>query len=165
MKAEIKPIESVYMARISQLTNKSNQFNLTTKRYTQSEIEAVAARDNYITIYGKLTDRFGDNGVVSVVIGRIDNCVCHIDLWIMSCRVLKRDLEFAMMDRLVRQCQKKGIKKIAGYYYPTEKNRMVKDFYGLQGFEKIEEDSQGNTIWNYTIPEEYKNKQDVIHVQ
>jgi FkbH-like protein len=165
MKAEIKPFEPVYMARISQLTNKSNQFNLTTKRYTQSEIEAVAARDNYITIYGKLADRFGDNGVVSVVIGRIDNCVCHIDLWIMSCRVLKRDLEFAMMDRLVRQCKKKGIKKIAGYYYPTEKNRMVKDFYGLQGFEKIEEDSQGNTIWNYTIPEEYKNKQDVIHVQ
>ena len=100
MKGIIRSFESVYMSRIAQLTNKSNQFNLTTRRYTQAEIETIAADDGYITLYGKLIDRFGDNGVVSVVIGRLSGEKCYIDLWIMSCRVLKRDMEYAMMDEL-----------------------------------------------------------------
>lgn len=70
MKGTIKPFEAVYMARIAQLTNKSNQFNLTTRRYTQSDVEQFAGSSDYITRYGKLEDKFGDNGVVSVVIGR-----------------------------------------------------------------------------------------------
>ena len=165
MKGIIKSFEPIYMARIAQLTNKSNQFNLTTRRYTQSEIEELASDDGYITLYGKLIDKFGDNGVVSVVIGYIIGEECHIDLWIMSCRVLKRDMEFAMMDTLVHRCMDLGIRNIYGYYYPTAKNAMVKDFYALQGFEKIEEDADGNTKWCYHINDIYKKKNKVIEVE
>ena len=163
MKAVIQPFEAVYMARIAQLTNKSNQFNLTTKRFSQSEIEQMAADSQYITLYGKLEDKFGDNGVVSVVIGKQQDNELHIDLWLMSCRVLKRDMEYAMMDELVMWCKKRNISKIYGYYYPTAKNNMVKDFYALQGFTKETEDNQGNTKWYYDIGE-YQNKNTVIKV-
>ena len=164
MKAEIKPFAPVYMARIAQLTNKSNQFNLTTRRYSQAEIEKLAADGNYITLYGKLEDKFGDNGVISVVIGHQMGEILHIDLWIMSCRVLKRDMEYAMMDRLVEMAQEADISEIRGFYYPTAKNRMVKEFYSLQGFDKIEEDQQGNSQWSLQLTEGYQKKNHVIAV-
>ncbi len=165
MKAEIGGFTSIYMARIAQLTNKSNQFNLTTKRYTQAEIEEATLDQLHITLYGKLEDKFGDNGVVSVVIGKQNKNRLDIDLWIMSCRVLKRDMEYAMMDSLVEQCKIRGIEEIYGYYYPTAKNGMVKEFYGLQGFEKISEDQEGNTVWQFKITAEYKKKNKFIKVE
>ena len=82
----------------------------------------------------------------------------------MSCRVLKRDMEYAMMDKLIEKAKEAGIKKLIGYYYPTAKNAMVKDFYGLQGFIKISEDDDGNTVWEYDIPNDYEKKQHVIEV-
>ncbi len=164
MKATIDKFEPIYMARIAQLTNKSNQFNLTTKRYTQNEIEDTANNAEYITLYGKLEDKFGDNGVVSVVIGKKTNEKLDIDLWIMSCRVLKRDMEFAMMDSLIKECIKHSIKEVYGYYYPTVKNGMVKDFYKIQGFTKISEDKDGNTVWKFVI-NDYKNKNKFIDVE
>ena len=164
MEAEIEPFAPVYMARIAQLTNKSNQFNLTTRRYSQPEIEAVAADPDYITLYGKLEDKFGDNGVISVVIGHREGQVLHMDLWIMSCRVLKRDMEYAMMDTLAETCLETGITEIRGYYYPTAKNAMVKEFYSLQGFDKIEEDAQGNTQWRLVLSDGYERKNRVITV-
>lgn len=162
MVGTIKPFEDIYMSRIAQLSNKSNQFNLTTKRYTQAEIEAIAADDNYITLYGKLEDKFGDNGVVSVVIGQKKDSELHMDLWLMSCRVLKRDMEYAMMDELVNHCKAAGINKIYGYYYPTAKNKMVKDFYGLQGFTKVSEDEEGNSTWEFVIDDSYQCKNKYI---
>lgn len=167
MKGTIKDFESAYMSRIAQLTNKSNQFNLTTRRYSQTDIEQAAADEARITLYGKLEDKFGDNGVVSVVIGKIDGenkDELHIELWLMSCRVLKRDMEYAMMDELVEKCKGKGISEIYGYYYPTKKNGMVKEFYKMQGFEKICEDEEGNTTWHYAIKKEYQNKNQYIEV-
>lgn len=167
MKAQIKPFEPVYMARISQLTNKSNQFNLTTKRCSQAEIEGLAQNPAYITLYGKLEDKFGDNGVVSVVFGHrdeADGTLFHIDLWLMSCRVLKRDMESAMMDELVSKCREAGTCRIKGYYYPTAKNGMVKEFYGVQGFVKTGEDAEGNTEWEFVIPEQYEKRNQVIRV-
>lgn len=167
MQGEIQNFAPMYMSRIAQLTNKSNQFNLTTKRYSQTEIEAAAADKDRITLYGKLGDKFGDNGVVSVVIGRIDGekkDELHMELWLMSCRVLKRDMEYAMMDELVARAKQAGIKKIVGYYYPTAKNAMVKDFYKLQGFDKISEDEDGNAVWEFLITDDYRNKQHVIKV-
>ncbi len=163
MKAQIRPFAPVYMARIAQLTNKSNQFNLTTKRYSQSEIEAAAADESRITLYGRLEDRFGDNGVVSVVIGRLEGEALLIELWLMSCRVLKRDMECAMMDTLVAQAQERDVRKICGFYYPTAKNGMVKEFYGQRGFTKVEEDGQGNTKWQLAVSE-YKRQNKVIEV-
>lgn len=165
MKGAIKPFEPIYMARIAQLSNKSNQFNLTTRRYTQAEIEELSANPEYITLYGKLMDKFGDNGVVSVVIGHIEGQECRIDLWLMSCRVLKRDMEYAMMDALVHRCQECGIETVRGFYYPTAKNNMVREFYGLQGFCKVKEDESGNTEWEFRIPQIYENKNQVISVE
>ena len=164
MKAEIQPFSSLYMPRIAQLTNKSNQFNLTTKRCTEAELTKIAADPDYITLYGKLEDKFGDNGVVSVVFGHKEDKVFHIDQWLMSCRVLKRDMESAMMDELVRRCLEAGMTVIRGYYYPTKKNQMVRDFYRLQGFEKISEDEGGNTEWELDISKGYQYKNDVIRI-
>ncbi len=183
MKGTIKPFEAVYMARIAQLTNKSNQFNLTTRRYTQSDVEQFAGSSDYITRYGKLEDKFGDNGVVSVVIGRkgsmtdmsvyrtgervtsaSGNDVLHLELWLMSCRVLKRDMESAMLDSVVEACKECGIRTIMGYYYPTAKNAMVKDFYDIMGFTKICEQEDGNTVWQFDIPDVYEKKNTVITV-
>lgn len=164
MRGTIKQFEPMYMSRIAQLTNKSNQFNLTTKRYSQGEIEEAAQDRARITLYGKLEDRFGDNGVVSVVIGRIQEKELHIELWLMSCRVLKREMEYAMMDELVEKCRRAGIDRIYGYYYPTAKNGMVKDFYELQGFDRVSVDEQGNTVWLYELGENYEKKNRVIKV-
>ena len=164
MTARIEGFIPLYMQRIAQLTNKSNQFNLTTKRYTQAEIEAAANDPDCVTLYGKLADKFGDNGVVSVVIGRRRGEALHLELWIMSCRVLKRDMEFAMMDALAAKCRAMGVKTVYGYYYPTAKNGMVRDFYQLQGFTKLSEDTEGNTVWQLDL-EGYQNKNRFISVE
>lgn len=146
MTAEIRAFAPPYLQRIAQLTNKSNQFNLTTRRYTESEIEAVANSPAHITLYGRLKDKFGDNGVVSAVIGKISGETLEIELWLMSCRVLKREMETAMLDRLLEEAKKRGIKRILGQYLPTAKNGMVKELYGTFGFAKISEDG-GKTLW------------------
>ena len=134
MSAEIEPFRSVYLERIAQLTNKTNQFNLTTRRYTVSEIQSISEDPGYIGLYGRLTDRLGDNGLVSVVLGHRDGNSIHMDLWLMSCRVLKRGMEAAMLDALVERAVASGILTIHGYYFPTRKNVMVADFYPSLGF-------------------------------
>ncbi len=164
MKAEIGAFVPTYYARIAQLTNKSNQFNLTTRRYTQAEIEVIAVDDKYITLNGKLSDKFGDNGVVSVVIGHQEGDTLDIDLWLMSCRVLKRDMEKAMMDKLISECRCRGVQKLIGHYYPTAKNGMVKDFYASMTFVKSTEDEKGNSSWELAI-ENYENMNYVIAVK
>lgn len=151
MSAVIGEFDPVHIPRITQLTNKSNQFNLTTKRYTQAEMETVASSPDYIRLCGRLTDKFGDNGIVSVVIGEKRGAELHIDLWLMSCRVLKRGMEYAMINRLVEEARKAGIETIFGYYYPTKKNAMVKELYGDFGFAKISEDENGNTVWELKV--------------
>ena len=164
MRGVIRAFEPVYMGRIAQLTNKSNQFNLTTQRFTQAQIEQMAADKKYITLYGKLEDKFGDNGVVSVVIAEKDGKSAHIRLWLMSCRVLKRDMELAMLDGLAGRCLAEGIETLYGYYYPTAKNNMVREFYGQLGFEKLAEDKEGNAEWKLSLAG-YENKNHVIEVE
>lgn len=164
MTGVVRAFEPVYMGRIAQLTNKSNQFNLTTQRFTQAQIEQMAADEKYITLYGKLADKFGDNGVVSVVIAEKDGNCAHIRLWLMSCRVLKRDMELAMLDGLAERCLAEGISTLYGYYYPTAKNNMVREFYGQLGFERISEDEAGNTGWKLSLTG-YENKNHVIEVE
>jgi len=165
MEGTIRPFEAMYMSRIAQLTNKSNQFNLTTRRFTQAEIEEIAGSKQYITLYGKLKDKFGDNGVVSVVIGEKQGADLHMRLWLMSCRVLKREMEFAMMDELVAHAHANGIDTIWGYYYPTAKNSMVKDFYGLLGFAKVSEDEEGNSVWKHEVTDDYENQNHSIKIE
>lgn len=164
MEAEIDAFDPMYFARIAQLTNKSNQFNLTTKRCSVSDIENITADSNYITLYLRLKDRFGDNGVVSIMFGHKQGEQFHIDLWLMSCRVLKRDVENVMMDVLIEKCRENGLTEIVGYYYPTAKNGMVKDFYGSLGFTLRSRDEEGSSIWIFDEIEQYKNKNKVIKV-
>ena len=163
MEAYIDKFDDVALARITQLTNKSNQFNLTTKRYTLNEMEDVFGDDKYIKIYGRLADKFGDNGIVSVVIGRRDGNELHIDLWLMSCRVLKREMEYAMLDRLVDICRKNGISVINGYYYKTAKNAMVKDLFTDFGFEMTSENENGDRTFRMNV-DGYENKNKSINV-
>lgn len=164
MTAEIEPFKELYFQRITQLTNKSNQFNLTTKRCTQSEIEGFAKSDEYITLYGRLEDKFGDNGVVSVIVGKIEGETLKIILWLMSCRVLKRDMELAMLDELVRASADKGISLIEGEYIPTAKNGMVKRFYpDTLGFKELSADENGGR-WTLEA-KDYKNKNTHIKIR
>lgn len=164
MTAEIQPFKSVYIQRITQLTNKSNQFNLTTRRYTQTELEDISENESYITLYGKLTDKFGDNGVVSVIVGEKDGNSLNIELWLMSCRVLKRDMELAMLDALAAQAKAQGISKLKGTYIPSAKNKMVKDLYpDVLGFSPVSADPQGVTVWELDITE-YSVRNKVIKV-
>ncbi len=147
------------IARITQLVNKTNQFNPTTRRYTETEIAGIAADGSYITISARLTDQYGDNGIVSALIGHKQDSLLKIDLWVMSCRVFKRQLELAMIDELVRRCQKAGILKIHGFYYPTAKNAFVANLYAQLGFTAV-----GESVWEFNIPDAYKQKNQVIGV-
>jgi len=162
MRAEIKSFSSIYLSRITQLTNKTNQFNLTTKRYAIGEIENIATSDEYIKIYGKLIDKYGDNGLIAISIGIIKDNQCHIDLWLMSCRVIKRDMEFAMIDEFVRLCKEKGVEEIVGYYYQSAKNNMVSDLYEKFGF-KLSDTNGNDTIWRLDILN-YENKNKFIGI-
>ncbi|WP_295211034.1 HAD family hydrolase [Ruminococcus sp.] len=168
MRGKIADFSPMYIQRITQLTNKSNQFNLTTKRYTVEQMETVYDSDEYVRLYGKLYDKFGDNGVVAVTIGKLREVkegakALDIELWLMSCRVLKRDMELAMLDRLVEEAKKRGVSEIFGYYYPTAKNKMVAGLYESFGFEKVSENEDGSTVWKLCT-EGYVNKNKVIEI-
>lgn len=160
MNAEIDFAKPIYLDRITQLINKTNQFNLTTKRYGLAEIEEISKSENKVIFYGKLKDKFGDNGLISIVIGDIKEKELHIDLWLMSCRVLKRDMEKAMFDFLIDYCKKKDIDEIFGYYYKTNKNMMVKDFYKELGFENLEA-TEDKSIWKLKV-NDIKNKKNKL---
>ena len=164
MHATIRGFENIYIQRIAQLTNKSNQFNLTTLRCSEDDIRAMAEKPNWLCLYGKLVDKFGDNGVVTVVAGEQQGDTLYLRLWLMSCRVLKRGMEDAMMDCLVQDAVKRGVKTIVGYYYPTAKNAMVKEFYGGMGYTKTAEDAEGNTTWTLDV-QEYSFKQPPMAIE
>ena len=149
MVATIRPFDDISVSRVAQLTNKSNQFNLTTMRCSEDDIRNMKESSDFVTLSGSLSDKFGDNGIVAIVSGEIVELDLHIRLWLMSCRVLKRGMENAMMNELVNLCKDKGIKRLIGYYYPTAKNAMVKDFYKQYGF-SFEEISEG-TKWTLNI--------------
>jgi FkbH-like protein len=157
MSAEIEPFSPVYLERITQLINKTNQFNLTTRRYTSAEVEAIAQDPAYVTLYGRLVDKFGDNGLVSVIIGHKAGNMLELDLWLMSCRVLNREMELAMFDALVEQCQAQGIQKIVGVYIPSKKNGMVANHYSNLGFTAVEESSEAGRTWHFEVPNRGRN--------
>jgi FkbH-like protein len=152
MTAEIERFKPLYIERIAQLTNKTNQFNLTTRRYSLAEMEEVLHDSRFIGLYAKLSDRFGDNGLISVVLGRREDDLLHLDLWLMSCRVLKRDVELAVLDVLVEHAMSVGVTTLMGYYLPTKKNGMVADHYEKLGFDPVAVDSAKDaSIWKLDV--------------
>lgn len=144
MQAIIRPFAEIDIERITQLTNKTNQFNLTTRRCTVDEIRQMAGNRDCITLCARLRDRFGDNGLVSVVAGHIEQDSLHIDLWLMSCRVLQRGLEAAMLSVLCQCARQRGLTSLTGYYRPTARNGMVANHYRDAGFRLREENSEGS---------------------
>ena len=165
MTGEFGHFDAAHAERITQLINKSNQFNLTTRRYTPAEIESLIGAPGYITLYGRLIDKFGDNGIVSIVIGHIQGEVLDIDLWVMSCRVLKRDLEKAMFDCLAEDAAAAGVKTIRGHYYPTAKNLLVRDFYATIGFKLDGEDGAGSREYSFALPQALQPQCTVMEIK
>ena len=127
-----------------QLINKSNQFNLTTRRYTDEDVIAVMADPEAFGLQLRLLDRFGDNGVIAIVIGRLQpNKDLLIDTWLMSCRVLGRQVEPTTLNLIAREAGKLGARRLIGEYIPTKKNGMVKDHYAKLGFAVMETGAAG----------------------
>lgn len=139
MKAVATPFDAFHYPRIAQLTQRSNQFNLRTVRYTEAEIEAIAQDDSHICLYFMLKDKFGDHGLISVVI--LDRCddALFVSEWLMSCRVLKRGMEEFIVNRIMKTAADHGCRKVIGEYIPTPKNAMVKDLYEKMGFARVGE--------------------------
>ena len=140
MKGEIKPFDSFHYPRIAQLTQRSNQFNLRTVRYSESDIEAIANDPEYFTRYMTLADKFGEHGLISVVIcKKTDADTMFIDTWLMSCRVLRRGVEGCLFDAIVQMTLDAGCKYLIGEYLPTAKNKMVENFYEEIGMQRTGE--------------------------
>lgn len=134
MEAMISSFVAVDVPRLSQLINKSNQFNLTTRRRSEADLLALMQDSDYTGFSVRLKDRFGDHGLISIVIGQKSGTTLKIDTWLMSCRVLKRQVEETVLNELVRLARERGCTKLEGVYLPTAKNDMVRDFYTRMGF-------------------------------
>jgi FkbH-like protein len=148
MEASFLPFDAVNRARICQLINKSNQFNLTTRRYTESEIRALEQDASAFTLQVRLKDRFGDNGMISVVICREhDASTWSIDTWLMSCRVLGRGVERMVLRHVIEQARLRGVETLIGDYRPTARNDLVREHYRKLGFEQVATASDGGTSW------------------
>ena len=147
MQIEFAPFDRTGRARISQLINKSNQFNLTTRRYSEAEVAAAEEDPQAFTLQVRLVDRFGDNGMISVIICRLGGPdTWEIDTWLMSCRVLGRKVEAMVLREILAQAQQAGMKRVVGVYRPTEKNALVREHYQKLGFSLIAE-ADGVTRW------------------
>ena len=154
MTITFQPFDATGRARIVQLINKSNQYNLTTRRYTDPEIAQAESDLGVFTLQVRLADIFGDNGMISVVICRPAAAdVWNIDTWLMSCRVLGRKVEHMVLGHLVRQARAAGITRITGSYIPTDRNKLVVDHYAKLGFTKVAEEETGLTHWEVLVAE------------
>lgn len=139
MRASAAAFDPFHYPRIAQLTQRSNQFNLRTVRYTEAEIEALAQDDSRIGLYFTLKDKFGDHGLISVaVLEKQPEDTLFISEWLMSCRVLKRGMEEFIVDKILSVAAQQGFRRVVGEYIPTPKNAMVKDLYEQLGFARLE---------------------------
>ncbi|SEQ37265.1 D-glyceryl-ACP synthase [Faunimonas pinastri] len=141
--------------RITQLTNKTNQFNLTTRRYRESDIAAFDADPAVWTLQVRLQDRFGDLGMIALVICRTrrdgEETAWDIDTWLMSCRVLGRKVEEAMLAEVVAGARETGVARLRGTYIPTAKNGMVAEHYSRLGFSMVEEATDGTRYYELDV--------------
>lgn len=135
MVSVVKPFDDFNVPRIAQLTQRSNQFNLRTVRYTEVDVKVMSQSPQFLTLSFSLEDKFGDYGLIAVVIlKRQPDKTAFIDTWIMSCRVLKRGMEEFILNQMLKRARDAGIEMLTGEYLPTLKNAMVKDLYARMGF-------------------------------
>jgi FkbH-like protein len=147
---EIAPVSKATLARVAQLTNKTNQFNLTTRRYTEQQIWEMAALPNCGCFSLGVRDRFGDNGLVGVAITRQSGDVCEIDSFLLSCRVIGRTVETAFLSFLAEHARQRGARRLEGWFLPTKKNAPAKEFYPSHGFTLAKDDETG-TLWSLDL--------------
>lgn len=156
MVSKVEPFNKFNTPRVAQLSQRSNQFNLRTVRYAESDIEMLGLSDDHLTFSFTLEDKFGDNGLIGVIILRKeDKDTAFIDTWFMSCRVLKRGMEHFMLNTIVAAAKVKGYVYLKGEYIPTAKNGMVKNHYEQLGF------TSANGQWILDI-ERYQPKKNYI---
>ena len=148
--AEIQPVNGQTLARVSQLTQKTNQFNLTTRRYTEQQIAEMAAGPNWRVWTLRVKDRYADNGLVGVAIARVDGEVSEIDSFLMSCRVIGRTLETALLAHLAADARERGARVLQGWFLPTKKNAPAAEFYAGHGFEVAETTIEG-VLWRLDL--------------
>jgi len=152
MSITFQPFDATGRARIVQLINKSNQYNLTTRRYTDPEVTEAENDASVFTLQVRLADIFGDNGMISVVICRPgESGEWEIDTWLMSCRVLGRKVEHMVLREILGHARVAGIHKLMGVYRPTERNKLVVDHYAKLGFAKAGEEESGLTRWELLV--------------
>ena len=148
MRIVFSPFTRTTRVRTAQLINKSNQFNLTTRRYTEADVADVEADPDVLGLHARLIDNFGDNGIIGVIVCRPDGPGAWvIDTWLMSCRVLGRRVEQTMLCEVLRQARQHGIGRLVGLYRPTDRNGMVREHYAKLGFAPAGEDADGTTRW------------------
>jgi len=146
------PFDSTGRARIVQLINKSNQYNLTTRRYNDAEVAAAEHDPSVFTLQVRLKDIFGDNGMISVVICRPSgDRGWEIDTWLMSCRVLGRKVEHMVLREILKHARAADVFKLNGTYVPSSRNGLVVDHYATLGFTKVHEDESGLTSWELFV--------------
>ena len=139
MCSEVKPFDNFTIPRVAQLSQRSNQFNLRTVRYTEDDIKQIVSSEKYITLSFTLEDKFGDNGLIcAIILEKQTDTALFIDTWFMSCRVLKRGMESYVMNTIIEIAREKGFSTIIGEYIPTSKNGMVKEHYKDLGFNFID---------------------------
>lgn len=161
MVSEVRGFDDFNIPRVAQLSQRSNQFNLRTIRYTEDQIKIIEADNNFATFSFTLEDKFGDNGLIAVIIlEKKDTETLFIDTWFMSCRVLKRGMENFSLNTIVDYACKNGFKKIIGEYIPTLKNKMVAEHYTNLGFSKIEDISTAQWVLNV---DNYQNRECYIN--
>ena len=157
MVSKIREITPLDLSRSTQLINKTNQFNLTLQRMTIAEVQQVAGDPRYLARTVRLRDRLGDNGLISVVIGRIQEDTLRLELWLMSCRVLSRGVEEALFLHLWNEAKARGLERLRGVYIPGPRNALVQDHYQHLGFTECEPDSsdpQGAKCWEFRVAAE-----------
>ena len=145
--------DPVGLQRTVQLINKTNQFNLTTRRYSEEDVVAVMNDPRTFGLQLRLIDRFGDNGIIAIVIGKMqgDNDLL-IDTWLMSCRVLGRQVEPTTLNLVADSAKRLGARRLIGEYLPTKKNGMVKDHYQKLGFTVLEQGEDGSSRSALELP-------------
>jgi len=157
IEVEVKKADSFSIPRISQLTLKTNQFNLTTRRYQQEEVSKFSSSEDKIVECVKVSDKFGDNGITGTyIIEKRDNDEWIIDTFLLSCRIMGRGVEEVMMNKIIEKAKSSGIKKIKGEFIPTAKNKPAENFYEKLGFKKENEFWIFNTDDTIRIPEHIK---------
>jgi len=147
MVCDLRPFDDVGRTRIAQLVNKSNQFNLTTRRYTEADIASLQNDPDIFHMQVRLTDRFGDNGMISVVVFRKGAQEWLCDTWLMSCRVLERRVEEAVLQTVALSARAQGARFLVGEYLPSAKNKMVAGHFAKLGFAEAGPTDEGGTRW------------------